>query len=124
MSNEALYREGGYLSLQMPNGVPFSRTISYIAPTYPSGAAIDMTGWTALTMKVRRGYGETVLFTPTVVVNSPATAGIIQIDVTAAVLAAITPGSYVYDIIYTDASSVVHELLYGPCIVIGTISGS
>lgn len=119
MASQTLAREGALWNLQCVIGEDYRKFIPY---QDANGNPIDMTGWTSLAMSIRPGAGEAISISPTVTVQSPATAGILLINLSRATTLTMSRGTYVYNLMYKDSSGYEHELIYGSFIVIGPLT--
>lgn len=85
-----------------------------------AGAAIDLTGYTFLA-QARTRASAGVAFTLTVTVTDAAN-GVVTVTVDAATTADIGPGTYVWDLQWTDAAGDIRTILAGTITVLPEVS--
>jgi hypothetical protein len=86
-----------------------------------SGDALDLAGYTALTM-IRKTYQSTTAVTFTTTFANPRTSGQITISLTDVQTAALEDGRYVYDMVITDSLGVKTRVVEGIATVNPSVS--
>lgn len=109
----------GTYNINCPQGATFDRTLTVTV----GGTALDLTGYTAA-MQVREAAGAAtalISLTNGAGITLGGTAGTISIVVAATASAAITPGSYSYDL-ELNSGQTVTRLLEGSFNVSGNVT--
>ena len=102
--------------ISIDQGATYSLALTY---KDSAGAAINLTNYTAA-MQIRSSYESTTTvlsLTSSAGIVITAATGLLTITITSTQTAALTPGTYVYDLEITSASNVVTRLIQGSVIV-------
>lgn len=102
--------------ISIDQGATYSLALTY---KDSNGTAINLTGYTAA-MQIRTSYDSSttvVSLTSSSGIVITAATGLLTITITSIQTAALTPGTYVYDLEITSGSGVVSRLIQGSVMV-------
>jgi hypothetical protein len=97
----------------------------YFTITYQTSAGVPINLSTITPIgQIKNNWSDTVpLATFTITVLTPASSGVVGISLPAALSASITPGTYLYDIKFSDSSNgSVYHVLKGACQITQTVT--
>jgi hypothetical protein len=110
-------------AISIYQGATFNPVLTFYT-NQAAGTLLNLTGYTAR-MKARAGYGTAEIFNLTTSnggITLGGAAGTVSLLISAANTAALTAGSYLYDLELIDSSGVVNRVLQGRLTVVAGIT--